>query len=436
MNRQLAAGDDGRVVRCPPVVVDDDDLVAERGAKAGVLPAVDADVGPHVVAAADLRPPVTKTRPVAGHAAADDGDQASARLEPQEGLLDVAGSEGGAVSVDAAAGGREGRIHHDGVIGLLRGKEIVEAFGVERRRLEPLQAEQFTPAGVDFIGVHVRPEKSGENRDIARSGTRLQDRHPRTEGGRLDDHQCLGRRRAELLELNLRLVASGLEGQPGLLGEKPVDRGGDVAKVNPRPMQIDVQSRLGGVIGVTAVPGRTAENLLGQAGDCPVVELGRRVGLQEGGQMSGQLCDRTRHRGQLRGRLRLREPVEIQEHLVGVEATATARIGPTAASPSVRGYVVVLDHGLVDVMGRSHAGLHTRQGDASEANAGGDKAMSSLDISAATPRRPGASLPVTRNAGALPASQRGGPRPEGNEETHQRREFGRDARRESGVRCG
>jgi hypothetical protein len=100
-----------------PVTVDDDNLVAERGAEAGVFLAVNADVGTHAIAAADFLPPVTKPGPVAGHAAANDGDQASARIESQEGLLDVAGSEGGAVPVHSAAGGREGRIHDDGMIG-------------------------------------------------------------------------------------------------------------------------------------------------------------------------------------------------------------------------------------------------------------------------------------------------------------------------------
>jgi hypothetical protein len=108
-----------------PVAVHDDDLVAELGAEAGVFLAVDADVGPHMIAAADLRPPVAKPGPVGGHAAAHDGDEASARPESQECLLDVAGSEGGAVSGDSASGGREGRVHHDGMISLLQGEEIV-----------------------------------------------------------------------------------------------------------------------------------------------------------------------------------------------------------------------------------------------------------------------------------------------------------------------
>jgi hypothetical protein len=86
-------------------MIDDDDLVVERGAEAGVLMAVDADVGAHVIAAADFRPPVTKAGPIAGHAAAHNGDQATTRPESQEALLDVAGSEGGAVSGDPASGG-------------------------------------------------------------------------------------------------------------------------------------------------------------------------------------------------------------------------------------------------------------------------------------------------------------------------------------------
>ena len=288
-HRQVVASDDGRFIGRLPVTVDDDDLVAELGAEAGVLLAVDADVGTHVIAAADFRPPVTKAGPVGSHAAAHDGDQASARLEPQEGLLDVAGSEGGAVAVDSAAGGREGRVHHDGMIGFFQGEEIVETFSIECRGLESLQGEQLTAAWVDFIGVHVCSKEPGENRNIARSGTRLQDRHSRAECGCFDDDEGLGRRRAELLKLNLRLVTSGLDGQSGLLGEKLVERGGDVAKVKTHPVQIDVESRLGGVIGVTAVPGRTAENLLGQAADSGVVEFHRRIGFQECGKTPSEL---------------------------------------------------------------------------------------------------------------------------------------------------
>ena len=86
-----------------PVTVDDDDLIAELGAEADILLAVDADVGPHVIAVADFQPPVSESRPVAGHATAHNGNQASPRLESQEGLLDVAGSEGGTVAGNPAS---------------------------------------------------------------------------------------------------------------------------------------------------------------------------------------------------------------------------------------------------------------------------------------------------------------------------------------------
>ena len=278
-HRQTTTGEYGRFICGVPVTVDDDDLVIERGAEAGVLVAVDTDVGADVIAAADFRPPVTKPGPIAGHAAAHNGDQASTRLEPQEGLLDVAGSEDGAVSGDSASGGREGWIHYDGMIGFLRGEEIVEAFGIECRRLESLQGEQLTPAWVDFVGVYVCSNEPGENRNIARSGARLQDRHSRVECGCFDDHEGLGRRRAELLKLDLNLVASGLKGQPGLRGKKALDRGRDVAKVKTHPVEIDIDARLGAVIGVTAVTRRTAKNLSGQAVDCRVVELDGRIGF-------------------------------------------------------------------------------------------------------------------------------------------------------------
>ncbi|MGA2035620.1 MAG: hypothetical protein ABSG68_25510 [Thermoguttaceae bacterium] len=295
--------------------------------------AVDADVGTHVITAADFLPPVTKAGPVGSHAAAHNGYQASARLEPQEGLLDVAGSEGRAVAVDSAAGGREGRVHHDGMIGFVQGEKIVETFSIVCRGLESLQGEQLTAAWVNFIGVYVCSKRPGENRNIARSGTRLQDRHFRAECGCFDDDDGLGRRRAELLKLNLRLVTSGLDGKSGLLDEKLVDRGGDVAKVKTHPVQIEVEARLGGVIGVTAVPGRTAENLLGQAGDSGVVEFHRRIGFQECGQTASELHDRTFRRRKRRDQLRLRGPVKIQEDLVRCGATPAARMGPIASGP-------------------------------------------------------------------------------------------------------
>ena len=383
-HRQAAARDHGRFIGRLPVTVNDDDLVAERGAEAGVLVAVDADVGTHVIAAADFRPPVTKPGPVAGHAAAHDGDQASARLESQEGLLDVAGSEGGAVSVDSASGGREGRVHHDGMISFFQGEEIVETFGIECRRLESLQGEQLTPAWVDFIGVYVCSKEPGENRNIARSGTRLQDRHSGAECGCFDDHEGLGRRRAELLKLNLRLVTSGLDGQSGLFSEKLVDRGGDVAKVKTHPVQIDVEARLGGVIGVTAVPGRTAENLLGQAADCRVVELDRRIGFQECGKTPSELHERTFRRRKRRDQLRFRGPVKIQENLVRCGTTPAARIGPIAAGPPGRQCVVVVAHGFIDVMGGSRCRVaYTSKKNRRAGIATGDKSVNSVDISAA-----------------------------------------------------
>lgn len=335
-HRQTATRDHGRFIRRMPVTVYDDDLVAKRGAEAGVLVAVDADVGTHVIAAADFRPPVTKPGPIAGHAAAHDGNQASARLEPQEGLLDVAGTESGAVPVDSASGRREGRVHHDGMKSVFQGEEIIQTFGIECGGLESLQGEQLTPTWVDFVGVNVCSQKPGENRDIARSGARLQDRHSRAESGHFDDHKGLGRRRAELLKLNLRLVTSGLEGQSGLLGKEFVDRGGDVAKVKTHPVQIDVQSRLGGIIGVTAVPGRTAKNLLGQAADCRVVELDRWIGFQECGKTPSEPHERTFRRRKRCDRLRFGGPVKIQENLVRCGATGTPRVGPTAAGPRVR----------------------------------------------------------------------------------------------------
>jgi hypothetical protein len=330
-----------------PVPVYDNDLIAELGAEADVLLAVDADVGPDAVTAADVFPPIAKTGSVVGHAAADDGDQAAARLEPQEGLFDVAGSEDGAVPVDPAAGSREGRVHHDGMIGLIQREKIVETFGIVCRGLESLHGEQLSAAGVDFIRVNLCSKGPGENGNIARSGTRLQDRHSWAECGCLDYHEGLGRRRAELLEFDLSLVAAGLDGQPGLLGEQLVDGGGHVGKVKTHPVETDVEARFGGVIGVAAVSGRTAENLLGQAADGRVVEFDGRIGLQECGNTPGEEQYGSFRRRKRRNRPCIRRPVKIQENLVRCGSTHTARRGPIAAGPHVRQCVVVAVHGFV-----------------------------------------------------------------------------------------
>jgi hypothetical protein len=124
-----------------PVAVDNNDLVVERGAEAGVLFAVDADIGSHMIAAADLLPPPPKAYPVVGHAATNDGNQPTAAFEPQKSLLDVPCSEGRAMSDDSAPGGRKWWIHYDGMISFVEGEKIVEAFGIECRRLESLQCK-------------------------------------------------------------------------------------------------------------------------------------------------------------------------------------------------------------------------------------------------------------------------------------------------------
>ena len=100
-------------------------------------------------------------------------------------------------------------------------------------------------------------------------------------------------------------------------------------------MQIDVHSRLRGVIGVTAVPRRTAKYLLGQTADCRIVELDRRIGFQECGNTPSELHDRTFRRRKRRDRFRFRRPIKIQNHLVRCGTTPTPRVGPTAADPGV-----------------------------------------------------------------------------------------------------
>jgi len=78
-----------------------------------------------------------------------------------------------------------------------------------------------------------------------------------------------------------------------------------------QPVQMDIEASLGGIIGVTAVTGRTAKNLLGQSVDCRVVELDRRIGFQECGKTPSEVCERTFRRRKRYDGLGFRGPVKI-----------------------------------------------------------------------------------------------------------------------------
>jgi len=132
------------------------------------------------------------------------------------------------------------------------------------------------------------------------------------------------------------------------------------------------------------VPGRTAKNLLGQAPHCRVVELHGWIGFQECGKTPSELRHRTLHCRKRRDRFCLCGPVKIQEHLVRRRTTPAARTGPAAAGPRVRGCVVVVAHGLVDVMRGCNAVVHARRRiSAREGIATGNKPMNSVDVAAA-----------------------------------------------------
>jgi hypothetical protein len=61
-------------------VVNDNNLIVERGAEFGVQVPIDSKIGPHVVALADFHPPRLERRPVQRHSAAHDGHESATWL--------------------------------------------------------------------------------------------------------------------------------------------------------------------------------------------------------------------------------------------------------------------------------------------------------------------------------------------------------------------
>ncbi|MEX2171084.1 MAG: hypothetical protein WD851_17325 [Pirellulales bacterium] len=245
-------------------MVNDDDLVVKRRPEAGILPAVDPDVRPYRVAPRNRLPPLAKGRSIQRHATTDDGHQPAARLQSQKGLLYVPRPELGSVSVHAAAGRREGRIHDDGVVALFGRQKIVEPFGVERRRLEALEFQKCPPTKVDFIRVHLCAREPCQEGDVAGAGAWFKYDHVTAQRGRFDCYQRLSRRRAELLKVELMLVAPRLNGKACLLRVQLLDCGGGVGHIEVDFLEIDVESGLDGIIGVTRIAGSTSEFLAGQ----------------------------------------------------------------------------------------------------------------------------------------------------------------------------
>ncbi len=116
----------------------------------------------------------------------------------------------------------------------------------------PCRASNSRRGGRFHWYLRVLPKPS-QNGDIPRSGTRLQTDIPQ-QRALPQRPRGPGRRRAELLKLDCAW-SRGLEGQSRLLDEKRLDGSRPVAEFNTGPVQVDVEARLGGVVGVTAMPG-------------------------------------------------------------------------------------------------------------------------------------------------------------------------------------
>ena len=115
--------------------------MVEGCAEPGILAPIQADIGPDVVLIANLRPPRAKRRAVHCHPTTDNCHEPTSRFYPQQSLFQVPGTEGCLVTAHPAAGGREGRIHHDGIIVLFRRQQIIQPLSIECPRFEALERQ-------------------------------------------------------------------------------------------------------------------------------------------------------------------------------------------------------------------------------------------------------------------------------------------------------
>lgn len=219
------------------------------------------------------------------------------------------------MTLDSTTGRREGRVHHDCMVALVRRQQIIETLRVERCRREPLQGEQLTSAGIDFIGLDVCAGQPREYRDVARTGARLQHLHAGTDRSHYHNHQRERGRRAELLEIDLGLVAPRLPGQTRLLGQELIDGGGHVAEVKADSAQVEIESRFGRIVGVPGVPGGVAEYLLRQSTQRRVVQHGRGIPFQHGGTLDRQPCTESIDGRSSRYGRRFPGRVEVEQQL-------------------------------------------------------------------------------------------------------------------------
>lgn len=81
-----------------------------------------------------------------------------------------------------------------------------------------------------------------------------------------------GRRRAELLQVDLLLVPPVLNRQALSFMEESVYRGVRITEVEFQTAEMEIQARFGSVVGVSAVAGRGAEARAGQVFEVVVLE--------------------------------------------------------------------------------------------------------------------------------------------------------------------
>ena len=229
-----------------------------------------------------LGPPLPKGRAVHRHATADNGDEPTARLEPQESLLQMSGTESRLVTAHPPPGGRKRRVHHDGMVLVASGQQIVEPLRIERERLESLQLQKLPSARIDFVRIDLGACQPCQCRDVSGASARFEHAHAGLQSGRFDDQEGLRRGRAELLPFHLVLVAPSLKREARLLRQELFHGDCRVLQFQTDAMQVDVEPGLRRVVSIAGVPRGGAENLAGQFRNRRVIEAGRRVSLQGG----------------------------------------------------------------------------------------------------------------------------------------------------------
>ena len=170
-------------------------------------------------------------------------------------MFDMPGAELRMVTLDAFSCGRERRIHHDRVKALLSRQQVIQALGVQRGRLESLQFQECPPPWVDLVDFDFCAQEACQDGEVARAGTRLQNRHTRTRNGSLDDDEGLRVRRAELLQFDLAMVSRRLWRETLAFTQQQLERGLGVPQWQAGALQVEVEPGFGGVVGIAGVSG-------------------------------------------------------------------------------------------------------------------------------------------------------------------------------------